>query len=196
MEDDDRGDQLSEAHRQAGWMLVFTLALIVFLLYTTLAAIPGGQGLFLVLILLPTPLVVIMTRGYFNKKPWALPWIISIWVMAIAACFLLMLVEMMAALSGDMWSVIQSALLLFLCWSMSQRLNMLRHPIFRAWYDGVTPSLIQNIALQQGELLASCPHCQSLLAVRADKLHHDDLCPNCNGRLVLQSTVEQFLEEE
>ena len=73
---------------------------------------------------------------------------------------------------------------------------MLRHPIFRAWYDGVTPSLVQNIALQHGELLAACPHCQSLLAVRADKLDVGDLCPNCDGRLVLQSTVVKYLEEE
>ena len=196
MDEADRGDQLSEAHRQAGWMLVFTLALIVFLLYSTLALIPGGQGLFLVLILIPTPFTVIITRAYFHKQPWALPWVLVIWILSIGACFLLMLIEIMSALSGDMWSVIQSGLLLFLCWSMSQRLNMLRHPIFRAWYDGVTPSLVQNIALQPGELLAACPHCQSLLAVRADKLKIADLCPNCEGRLVLQSTVEKYLEEE
>ncbi len=196
MEEDVRGDQLGEAHRQAGWMLVFTLALIVFLLYSTLSTIPGGEGLFFVLILLPTPFVLIVTRAYFQRKVWALPWIMVVWMMAIGACFLLMLVELMAAMSGDFWSIVQSALLLFLCWSMSQRLNMLRHPIFRAWYDGNTPSMIQNISLQAGELLAACPHCQSLLAVRADKLDVRDLCPNCSGRLVLPDTVAKCIEEE
>ena len=192
----DRDDQLSEAHRQAGWMLVFTLTLIAFLLYTTMSNISGGQGLFLVIVLLPMPFTVIITRAYFRRQSWALPWILSLWILAIGACFLLMLVELLSALSGDLWSMVQSGLLLFLCWSMSQRLNMLRHPIFRAWYDGVEPSMIQNIALQPGELLAACPHCQSLLAIRADKLDSSDLCPNCNGSLVLQTTIATLLEEE
>ena len=93
MDEGNRSDQLSEAHRQAGWMLVFTLALIVFLMYSTLSGIPGGQGLFLVVILMPTPFVLIITRAYFQRKQWALPWAMVVWILSIGACFLLMLVE-------------------------------------------------------------------------------------------------------
>lgn len=196
MSEDDRSDQLALAHRQSGWMLVFTLSLIAFLIYAALAQVTGGGGLFLIIILMPLPFSILVVRGYFRRDAWALPWVMLVWILAIFICFLLMVIELSAALAGDSWAMVQGGLLLFLCWSMSQRLKMLRHPLFRAWYDGFAPALGTEIALQENEVLASCPHCQSLLAIQPQRLQSDDECPNCGQRLVSVATVACFSEEE
>lgn len=189
-------EQLSNAHRQSGTMLIFTLVLIIFLLFATLGSI-WGTSIFVV-VLLPLPFCVIVVRGYFRRESWALPWVVSIWVIAIGMCFLMMIIEFKAASEGttDSWGYIQGLLLLFLCWSMMQRLRVLRHPMFRAWYDGEDPALSQNIALDPDEVLASCPHCQSLLAVQPLNISVDERCPKCKLRLVSEASVAMYGEEE
>ena len=196
MTDELHSNQLANAHRQSGTMLIFTLALIIFLLFATLGSIGGTS--FLVIILLPLPFCVIVVRGYFHRESWALPLVITIWVIAIGLCFLLMIIEFIAASQGttDSWGYIQGLLLLYLCWSMLQRLRLIRHPMFRAWYDGVSPALSQQIALDPDEVLASCPHCQSLLAVQPLNISAYELCPKCNLRLVSPDSVSMYSEEE
>ena len=195
MTDEVDSEKLNHAHRQSGVMLIFTLALIAFLLFASLGTIAGSS--FLIFILLPLPFCIIVVRGYFHRESWALPWVMSIWIIAIGLCFLMMIFEFISASNGsDSWGYIQGFLLLFLCWSMMQRLRLLRHPMFRAWYDGQTPALSQNIALEPDEVLASCPHCHSLLAVQPMSLSAEERCPKCNMRLVSEKSAELYREEE
>ena len=109
-----------------------------------------------------------------------------------------MIIEFTAASSGstDLWGYAQGLLLLFLCWSMSQRLRLLRHPLFRAWYSGQALAANQNIELLPDEVLASCPHCQSLLAIQPMALKSDERCPMCSEPLVSVESVAEYGEEE
>jgi len=196
MTDELHSDQLANAHRQSGTMLIFTLTLIIFLIFATLGSILGSTSY--IIVLLPLPFCVIVVRGYFHRESWALPWVMIIWIIAIGLCFLMMIIEFISASQGtsDSWGYIQGLLLLFLCWSMMQRLRLLRHPMFRAWYDGQSPALSQNIALDPDEVLASCPHCQSLLAIQPLNISADERCPKCNLRLVSEDSVALYAEEE
>ena len=191
MGDELESDQLALAHRQSGTMLVFTLFLILFLLFTTLGGISSSVMLIL---FVPIPFCILIVRGYYRRDSWALPWVILIWMSAIGLCFILSIFEFFYASAAI--SYFQGMLLLFLCWSMSQRLRMLKHPMFRAWYDGKSTAFSQSIALQPGEVMASCPHCQSLLAVQPLSLTMNETCPKCMGKLVLPSSIEQYAEEE
>jgi len=196
MSDELEVDQLALAHRQSGMMLIFTLSLIAFLFFVSFGAFMGVA--ILVVLLLPLPFCIMIVRGYFQRDSWALPWVMTIWMIAIGLCFLLMIVEFMTASqdSSGAWGFLQGFLLLYLCWSMSQRLRLLKHPMFRAWYDGDAPALNQNIALQPDEVLASCPHCRSLLAVQPLNLDKSEKCPKCNMQLVGTSSVALYGEEE
>jgi len=197
MAEDTDADQLDLAHRQSGMMLVFTLALIGFLLFATLGSIIGPTILFVLVI--PIPFCIMIVRAYFRLEKWALPWVSAIWMLAIALCFLLMVVEFTAAIEGSTgtWGFVQGLLLLYLCWSMLQRLRLLRHPIFRAWYSGENPALSAgDISLQSGEVLAECPHCHSLLAVQPTMLGPNDQCPKCHTALVKPESVELYSSEE
>ena len=187
-------EQLALAHRQSGTMLIFTLALIGFLVYATLASMFGL--IVLILVFLPIPFCVMIVRGYFQRESWALPWVSLVWLIAIVICFLLAFVEFSKPLNveGSMWTVVQGMLLLYLCWSMFQRLKLLRHPMFRAWYCGENLGFNQNTMLQDGEVLATCPHCHSLLAVQPLNIDIDEKCPMCNMNLVSKSSVELYSE--
>ena len=196
MSDELEANQLALAHRQSGMMLIFTLALIAFLIFVTVGSIVGSAAL--VLVVLPLPFCIFIVKAYFRRESWAMPWVSTIWMIAIALCFLLMIVEFMAASQGDTgaWGYIQGFLLLYLCWSMSQRLRLFRHPMFRAWYEGDSLGINQNISLKFGEVLASCPHCNSLLAVQPSNLSRHEKCPKCHMGLVSQSSAELYAEEE
>jgi hypothetical protein len=194
MSEDTDIEQLALAHRQSGTMLIFTLALIGFLVYATLGSMLGLIALFLVF--LPIPFCVMIVRGYFQRESWALPWVSVIWIIAIVMCFLLAFVEFSKPLhvEGSTWGLIQGMLLLYLCWSMFQRLKLLRHPMFRSWYSGDGPVFNQNTVLQDGEVLATCPHCHSLLAVQPLNISADEKCPMCNMNLVSNRSVELYSE--
>ena len=194
MSEDTDIEQLALAHRQSGTMLIFTLALIGFLVYATLGSMLGLIALFLVF--LPIPFCVMIVRGYFQRESWALPWVSVIWIIAIVMCFLLAVVEFSKPLhvEGSTWGLIQGMLLLYLCWSMFQRLKLLRHPMFRSWYSGDGPVFNQNTVLQDGEVLATCPHCHSLLAVQPLNISADEKCPMCNMNLVSNRSVELYSE--
>ena len=192
MSEDTDIEQLALAHRQSGTMLIFTLALIGFLVYATLGSMLGLIAL--ILVFLPIPFCVMIVKGYFQRESWALPWVSVIWTIAIVMCFLLAFVEFSKPLNveGSKWGLIQGMLLLYLCWSMFQRLKLLRHPMFRSWYSGEGPVFNQNTVLQDGEVLATCPHCHSLLAVQPLNISVDEKCPMCNMNLVSNRSVELY----
>ena len=196
MSDDIQSSQLALAHRQSGMMLSFTLALIGFLIFVTLSSLLGTIGI--IFLMVPIPFCVIVVRGYFRRESWALPWVMTIWMLSIGLCFLLMIFEFTAAANGvtDTWGYLQGLLLLFLCWSMWQRLRFLRHPIFQSWYDGNSFAIDNDISLRPNELLASCPNCQSLLAIQPLTMGIDECCPKCNSRLVSDESIALYGEEE
>ena len=196
--DDIDADQLAIAHRQSGMMLIFTLVLIGFLGFVAIGAFGGGTIVLAVVFPIPTVFLIFIVRGYFNRESWALPWVSTVWMVSIGLCFLMSLWEFSVATGGSSgaWGYVQGFLLLYLCWSMMQRLRMVRHPLFQAWYDGGSMALNQDIALMADEVLASCPHCQSLLAIQPLTMKHDEKCPTCNMPLVSQESIERYLEEE
>tara|TARA_B100001996_G_scaffold167781_1_gene127888 strand:- start:56 stop:268 length:213 start_codon:yes stop_codon:yes gene_type:complete len=70
--------------------------------------------------------------------------------------------------------------------------------MFRAWYDGLNPAIGHDISLQAEEVLASCPNCSSLLAVKPLELDYNEKCPMCGERLVSREStgVLGSVEEE
>ena len=196
MSGESESNELTLAHRQSGIMLGLILGLLALVIFAQLNTYIGSTAIIVVMI--PIPACMIAIRGYFNRDPWALPWVIAMWILVIGLCFLMMILEFMAATNGStgLWGYAQGFLMLFLCWSMNQRLRVMRHPMFKAWYEGRTDELSQDIALLSDEVLASCPHCHSLLAVQPLNLSSDERCPKCKQLLVSHESVALYAEEE
>lgn len=88
-----------------------------------------------------------------------------------------------AGLLGDTWLFIQSALVLLLARSCLQRRRALNDPRFRSWWVASTGEDVLGIDMQEGEVLATCPSCSSMLAVVPGKLTEGEPCPICGGSL-------------
>ena len=88
-----------------------------------------------------------------------------------------------AGLIGDGWLFIQAFLVLLLARSCLQRRRALDDPRFRSWWTISTGEDVLGIELSEGELLATCPSCASMLAVIPEKLEEGDLCPICGKSL-------------
>ena len=55
----------------------------------------GGNALMVIVLFpLPTLFLVYVVRGYFNRDSWALPWVSTIWTVAIGICFIYSLIIM------------------------------------------------------------------------------------------------------
>ena len=88
-----------------------------------------------------------------------------------------------AALLGDTWLFIQAALVMLLARSCLQRRRALNDPRFRSWWVSSTGEDVLGIDMQEGEVLATCPTCSSMLAVVPERLMEGDPCPICGGSL-------------
>ena len=84
-------------------------------------------------------------------------------------------------LAVEIFLIIQGILLVLLGKSTRRRVSTIRNPQFMEWYNQRTES---EVVLRNEEVYASCPNCESLLAVIPSLLTTKDRCPNCDGLLV------------
>lgn len=68
------------------------------------------------------------------------------------------------------------------------------HPGYKNAYMGQDES-IPALELESGEMLAACPHCMAVLAIRPDLLNAKDNCPYCKLPLVSEQLASKFEEE-
>ena len=86
----------------------------------------------------------------------------------------------------EIFVITQGLLLLLLGNSTRKRVSTIRNPKFIEWYN---QGNLSDVVLRTEEVYASCPHCNSLLAVIPSLLSPQDRCPNCDGLLV--SLIEE-----
>ena len=68
------------------------------------------------------------------------------------------------------------------------------HPGYRAGYLRKGP--MDSFNLEDGEMLAACPTCLAVLAIRPEMLGDADRCPHCGGALVSQNLIKKYNDEE
>ena len=90
---------------------------------------------------------------------------------------------LIAILANDLILSLQSILLILLANSTRKRTLTLRHPKFISWYRKEENSAS---ILSANEVFATCPSCNSLLAVVPKLLTIEDKCPHCNRYLVIR----------
>ncbi len=135
--------------------------------------------------------------GFSRRKIWAFRLASVQWVFLIIVCGFIATLDIMAAVKGNFMSGLMALLLIFIIVGMVRRFSTFSNPIFVAWYLGNANQIIASGDLQEGEMLAACRHCLSILAVKPLELSQSDNCPNCGEGLVSPELVEKLaLEEE
>ena len=90
---------------------------------------------------------------------------------------------LIAILANDLILSLQGILLILLANSTRKRTFTLRHPTYISWYRQHANSAP---VLGTNEVFATCPNCNSLLAVVPQLLTAKDKCPHCSGFLVIR----------
>ncbi len=194
-------DGLGAVHRQLSSLLVSTTILVYALLFLMAASSPEiTKPIWLAMS--PIVLIGVVTQllvwRKFRERNIAIQYVKLSWVVICGACILQAIIHFANAIQGNLLDWVLGGMLLYLAWSMYSRFGTLNNPVYRGWYSGRSDGAAPLLNLNDGEMIAACPHCSSLLAVRPNELRADDLCPNpdCAGRLVLDATLEKQSEEE
>ena len=139
-------------------------------------------------------LLMINWLAYRNQHP--LVYWLGAAVIGLAGLFFALnaLVSLYVVYTGN----ISSLLLVFLySWAMlgSFRRSLSHfHPGYKNTYFGQNEP-IPNLELELGEMLAACPHCMAILAIRPDLLNTKDDCPYCKLPLVSSKLAARYEEE-
>ncbi len=194
---DGQSEAIERLYKSLTNTLLFLSLLVFFLSVTMVVSDRDGassaQGLLTAFVMV---MMMIVYIGFRSRKEWAIKWARVHWVFLMFVCGIVGFADIMSGLNGDFLSLALGVMLAMIVFGMYRRLPTFNNPLFIAWYLGREDFLAATLNLNEGEVAASCPHCNSLLAVIAHKLNPDDICPLCSGRLVSVETVEKFAEEE
>jgi len=134
--------------------------------------------------------------GFSRRKVWAYRLAIVHWLFLILICSLITLLDLISGIQGSVMSAIMAIMLIFIVIGMVKRFTTFSNPMFMAWYIGQSTHILASSKLQSNEMMAACPHCLSILAVKPLDLSGADLCPNCGEKLVSDEVVAKFSTEE
>tara|TARA_B110000305_G_scaffold36177_1_gene36227 strand:+ start:1450 stop:2073 length:624 start_codon:yes stop_codon:yes gene_type:complete len=139
-------------------------------------------------------LLVINWLAYRNKHP--LVYWLGAGVIGLAGAFFA--INALAALYGFFTGDSMSLIFVFLfSWAMFgsfRRALSHFHPGYKNAYAGQVEE-IPGLELEPGEMLAACPHCMAVLAIRPDLLNPKDNCPYCQLTLVNPELASKYEEE-
>ena len=104
------------------------------------------------------------------------------------------LMSLYGVLTGDMSYLLWMFLFTWATFGSARRSLSHLHPSYKNAYFGRSESF-QNIEMAPGEMLAACPHCMAILAIRPDLLNAKDTCPYCSLSLVSEHLASKHEEE-
>ncbi|MBT60305.1 MAG: hypothetical protein CMA63_01980, partial [Euryarchaeota archaeon] len=132
--------------------------------------------------------------SYRRRVPWAY-WIGAV-IIALTGIFFAFfsLVNLLALFSGSSGSIL-FVLLFGWCALGSFRRSMTHlHPGYNSMYFGRDEEF-GDIELEAGEMLAACPTCMAVLAIRPTMLRSSDRCPHCQNPLINERLAAKYEEE-
>ena len=189
-------DPIAHVHRGTSFILLVDGAIVIFIFaqfFIGVGLLTGPLGT--AVIGGATFAGLMIYGGYRNRKPWAY------W----PAVSVLLLASIIFALNG-LWSLYLmivggylSNILFVVLFSWAalgsgRRALFHWHPGYRTGYHNATAS--GTFDLEEGEMLAACPSCLAVLAIRPAMLGKADRCPHCGNGLVSQELLDRHADEE
>ena len=190
------GDPISHIHRGTSFIVLVDGAIVIYMLATVLAlagaldtlggsAFMGGAvfgGL-------------MVYSGYRQRRVWAYWPAVVVLVMASLLFATLAFINLLEGLlSGQMVSFLFVFLMGWASFGSGRRALFHWHPGYRSGY--LRQPLPNSFELADGEMLAACPSCMAVLAIQPTMLGRADRCPHCSARLVSQSLMDRYNEDE
>jgi len=175
-------DPLSRLHRQTSNLVLATSLMIVLLVAGVVISVVPDLT---IIIIFPILILLWVWNSFRNRRSFAL--VLAQIQLGFAALFFAIFgfAHLLQGLTGSGWDLILGGLMIYMTISTFRRSSLLGNQLFAAWYHGEKLPFAAESSLGKGEILATCPHCISVLAIQPELLSPDDKCPNCDGNLVL-----------
>ena len=182
-------------HRGTCLILAVDSIIIVLISQMVSASLQKLVGSAAILIWL-IPLFVCLSTwfSYRSRRAWAYWPAASIIGVASVLFFLLFLNYLFIVLSGLAGAVLFTLIMGYASFSSFQRVRYHFSPLYRQGYTTFVPT--PEADLEEGEMLAACPSCMAVLAIRPDLLSPSDSCPHCNSPLVSKELAQRHGWEE
>ena len=132
--------------------------------------------------------------SYRSRRTWAY-WPGAI-ILALASLlfFLLFILNLYYVILGSVGSILFLLIMGYASYSSFNRMRYHFSPLYKQGYHTFVPTPEAN--LMDGEMLAACPSCMAVLAIRPDLLSPADTCPHCNSPLVSRELATRHGWEE
>ena len=184
-----------QTHRSTSLILAID-SLIIVLIAWDIASVSQkyiGRGAMLLWVI---PLFVSTSTwfSYRSRNRWAYWPAALIIAFASVIFFLLFLINLYSVLSGAVGGLLFMLIMGYASYSSFQRVRYHFSPLYRQGYTTFLPT--PEADLEDGEMLAACPTCMAVLAIRPDLLSPKDKCPHCSNPLVSRDLAQRHGWEE
>ena len=187
-------DPVAHVHRGTSFIVLVDGAIVVFSADLLISSLFSGP----VVDVLSGGLMLaglLIYAGYRNRKPWAYWPGVAILLLACLVFIANALYSLVILLAGGYVSnLLFIALFAWAALGSGRRALFHWHPAYRAGYLRQGP--LTGFDLEDGEMLAACPSCLAVLAIRPTMLGDADRCPHCGGALVSQALINKYNDEE
>jgi len=132
--------------------------------------------------------------SYRSRRTWAY-WPGAIILTLASLLFLLLFLQnLIFVISGSAVNILFLLIMGYASYSSFNRMRYHFSPLYKQGYHTFVPTPEAN--LMDGEMLAACPNCMAVLAIRPDLLSPADTCPHCNNPLVSRDLASRHGWEE
>ena len=132
--------------------------------------------------------------SYRSRRTWAYWPGAIILTLASLLFFLLFILNLYYVILGSVGSILFLLIMGYASYSSFNRMRYHFSPLYKQGYHTFVPTPEAN--LMDGEMLAACPSCMAVLAIRPDLLSPADTCPHCNSPLVSRDLASRHGWEE
>ena len=132
--------------------------------------------------------------SYRSRRTWAYWPAAMIIGMAAVIFFLLFLINLYNVIAGAVGGLLFMLIMGYAAFSSLQRVRYHFSPLYKQGYNTFIPT--PEADLEDGEMLAACPTCMAVLAIRPDLLSPSDKCPHCKNPLVSEGLARRHGWEE
>lgn len=190
-------DPIAHVHRGTSFIVLVDAGIVVYLLATLLLATGFMSPSTSTTIIIALAFVALSVyTSYRQRRQWAYWPAVGLLMTASLMFGFLAFLNLIAVLrpEGELSGLLFVFLMGWAAFGSGRRALFHWHPVYRSGYSSDSFNPLAD--LEEGEMLAACPSCLAVLAIRPLMLGNNDRCPHCSSLLVNERLYDKYHDEQ
>lgn len=190
-------DPIAHVHRGTSFIVLVDAGIVVYLLATLLLATGFMSPSTSTTIIIALAFVALSVyTSYRQRRQWAYWPAVGLLMTASLMFGFLAFLNLIAVLrpEGELSGLLFVFLMGWAAFGSGRRALFHWHPVYRSGYSSDSFNPLAD--LEEGEMLAACPSCLAVLAIRPLMLGNNDRCPHCSSLLVNERLYGKYHDEQ